>query len=82
LDRESQQQNFLREAHNIDRSGWHPPMFPQRFREGVIANGSSGATPLPPFRPDSPEDSLFLPRCEHAPGSHFALGLANGEIAK
>ena len=29
---------------------------------------------LPCFRPVSPEDSLFLPRCGHAMGSHFAFG--------
>jgi hypothetical protein len=32
------------------------------------------ATPLPIFRPGSPEDSLFLPWCGHAAGSHFAPG--------
>src|SRR5260370_25545133 len=29
---------------------------------------------LPCFRPLQPEDSLFLPRCGHAPGSHCAFG--------
>src|ERR1700759_4016077 len=35
---------------------------------------SLGAKPLPCFRPDSPEDSLFLPRCGHGMRSHCALG--------
>ena len=30
--------------------------------------------PSPRFRLDSPEDSLFLPRCGHAVRSHFASG--------
>jgi hypothetical protein len=29
---------------------------------------------LPCFRPDSPEDSLFLPRCGHAVSSHSVFG--------
>src|SRR5688500_902734 len=33
-----------------------------------------GTASLPCFRPVSPEDSLFLPRCGHAAGSHFASG--------
>src|SRR5205085_829084 len=38
------------------------------------ANRSRGAIALPCFRLLLPEDSLFLPRCGHGAGSHFALG--------
>src|ERR1700738_4850252 len=34
-------------------------------------------TALPCFRPDSPEDSLFLPRCGHARSSPCVLGAGN-----
>src|SRR5271156_2290825 len=40
--------------------------------DGQRARGTRRA--LPSFRPLQPEDSLFLPRCGHAPGSLFAIG--------
>jgi hypothetical protein len=57
-------------------------IFFKQFRELAISKYRAGTMRLPSFCPDSPEDSLFLPRCGHAVRSHFALGLANGEIAK
>jgi hypothetical protein len=33
-----------------------------------------GKMPLPCFRPDSPEDSLFPPRCGHAAQAPFGFG--------
>jgi hypothetical protein len=57
------------------RSGWHPPQgFQKDFANGMLGKRSAGTMPLPCFRPDSPEDSLFLPRCGHALRSHSVLG--------
>jgi hypothetical protein len=50
---------------------------------GRPESGLFRAKVLPSFGPGKPEDSLFLPRCGHASGSHFATGGGqNGEIVR
>src|SRR4029079_7018784 len=57
-----------RQAHIIDRARSHPPVSDATERSLV------DSMMLPCFCPVLPEDSLFLPRCGHAAGSHFASG--------
>src|SRR3982075_1404770 len=49
-------------------------MTPKRIRNRKVCRRFDERTALPCFRPDSPEDSLFLPRCRHARSSPCALG--------
>src|SRR4030088_2195136 len=52
-------------------------MTPKRIRDRKGLQALGERTALPCFRPDSPEDSLFLPRCGHARSSPCALGAGN-----
>jgi hypothetical protein len=75
-------QDSQRQAHNIDRFGWHPP---PRFQK-ELANDRievlTSTKPLPRFRPDSPKIPFFCPAAD-TPWRLIPLsGRANGEIAK
>src|SRR5215470_9827881 len=50
-------------AHNIDCVGPHRVDGTRNYRDG---RGTCAGIMLPRFRPVLPEDSHFLPRCEHA----------------
>src|ERR1700716_3137396 len=52
-------------------------MTPKRIRNRKVCRRFDERTALPCFRPDSPEDSLFLPRCRHARSSPCASGAGN-----
>jgi hypothetical protein len=46
----------------------------EQSRDPIVSDCPFARTALPCFRPDSPEDSLFLPRCGHGPRSPWVRG--------
>src|SRR4029077_21239065 len=51
---------FAGSAHNTDQAGWHRLDCRDRASQGCCPNNPPGTVPLPRFRPDLSEDSLFL----------------------